>query len=174
MKYIIEYTVRTAGLSFDQNFAGSEALLTAFSKWKPDDEKGLTIHAFVANLAGRGGITPLMAATGVGTKEEDTTGRHKTSAEMIETIKLLLATGLDINAAENTGRTALHGAALQGFDPVVQFLVENGAKLDVKDRNGRTPLDLAMGLAGSAGFDGSAAVPHESTAALIRKLSSSK
>jgi hypothetical protein len=55
MKYLIEYTVRTAGLSFDQNFAGSEALLTAFSKWKPDDEKGLTIHAFVSNLAGRGG-----------------------------------------------------------------------------------------------------------------------
>ena len=55
MKYMIEYTVRTAGLSFDQNFAGSGALLTAFSKWKPDDEKGLTIHAFVANLAGRGG-----------------------------------------------------------------------------------------------------------------------
>jgi len=127
-----------------------------------------------AKLAGRGGITPLMAAAGVGTKEEDTTGRHKTPAEIIETIKLCLAAGLDINAVENTGRTALHGAALQGFDPVVQFLVEQGAKLDIKDRNGRTPLDLAMGLAGSAGFDGSAAVPHESTAALIRKLESAK
>jgi len=55
MKYMIEYTVRADGLSYDQNFAGSEALLTAFSKWKSDDEKGLTIHAFVANLAGRGG-----------------------------------------------------------------------------------------------------------------------
>ena len=56
MKYMIEYTIRTVGLSFDQNFAGSEALLTAFSKWKPDDEKGLTIHAFVSDLAGRGGF----------------------------------------------------------------------------------------------------------------------
>jgi len=121
-------------------------------------------------LATRNGINPLMAAAGVGTKEEDATGRHKTSADMIDTIKLLLAAGLDINAAESTGRTALHGAALQGFDPVVQFLVDQGAKLDVKDRNGRTPLDMAMGLAGSAGFDGSAAVPHESTAVLIRKL----
>ena len=55
MKYMLEYTVRTTGLSFDQNFAGSQSLLTAFSKWKPDEEKGLTIHAFVANLAGRGG-----------------------------------------------------------------------------------------------------------------------
>jgi Domain of unknown function (DUF3303) len=55
MKYMIEYTVRTEGLSFDENFAGSEALLTAFSKWKPDDEKGLTILAFLSNLTGRGG-----------------------------------------------------------------------------------------------------------------------
>ena len=53
MKYIIEYTVRTAGLTHDQNFAGSGALLTAFSKWKPED--GLTVHAFVSNLAGNGG-----------------------------------------------------------------------------------------------------------------------
>jgi len=55
MKYMLEYTVRSAGLSYDQNFAGSETLLTAFSKWKPDDEKGLTILAFVADLTGRSG-----------------------------------------------------------------------------------------------------------------------
>ena len=36
MKYVIEYTVRTAGLSFDQNFAGSGSLLNAFTKWKPE------------------------------------------------------------------------------------------------------------------------------------------
>ena len=39
MKYMCEYTIRTAGLSFDQNIAGGEALLTAFSKWKPEEEK---------------------------------------------------------------------------------------------------------------------------------------
>ena len=55
MKYMLEYTVRTAGLSFDQNFAGSQSLLTAFSKWRPEEEKGLTIHAFVSDLAGRSG-----------------------------------------------------------------------------------------------------------------------
>ena len=55
MKYMLEYTVRTAGLSFDQNFAGSQSLLTAFSKWRPEEEKGLTIHAFVSDLAGISG-----------------------------------------------------------------------------------------------------------------------
>jgi ankyrin repeat protein len=122
-------------------------------------------------LAGRGGITPLMAAAGVGTKEEDTTGRHKTSAEMIETIKLLLAAGLDINAVENTGRTALHGAALQGFDP---RSVSWAGAAGCEGPQWRTPLISRNGTGGNAGFDGSAAVPHESTAALIRKLTSAK
>ena len=53
MKYMIEYTIRAAGLTHAENFAGAEALLTAFGKWKPED--GLTVHAFVSNLAGNGG-----------------------------------------------------------------------------------------------------------------------
>jgi ankyrin repeat protein len=122
------------------------------------------------NLTTRSGINPLMAAAGVGTKEEDTTGRFKTQADVIETIRLCLEAGVDINAAENGGRTAVYGAALQGFDDVVQFLSDHGAKLNVKDRQGRTPLDAAMGLAGGLGFDGSSSIPHESTAARIRQL----
>lgn len=53
MKYMIGYTIRAAGLTHDQNFTGSEGLLTAFGKWKPED--GLTVHAFLSNLAGNGG-----------------------------------------------------------------------------------------------------------------------
>src|ERR1700736_4816682 len=53
MKYMIEYTIRSTGLTHDEGFAGSEALLTAFGKWKPED--GLTVHAFVSNLAGSRG-----------------------------------------------------------------------------------------------------------------------
>ena len=51
---MIQYTIRAAGLTHAQNFAGSEALLNAFGKWKPED--GLTVHAFVSNLAGNGGF----------------------------------------------------------------------------------------------------------------------
>jgi hypothetical protein len=128
-----------------------------------------------AKLATKAGVTPLMIAAGLGTKEEDTTGRSKTEADTIKTITLLLdaGPGIDvdvINAADNAGRTALHGAALQGYDQVVRFLAERGAKLDVKDQRGFTPLDVAMGLAGGVGFDGKASNPHESTAALLREL----
>jgi ankyrin repeat protein len=121
-------------------------------------------------LATRSGVTPLMAAAGVGTNDADTTGRVKLQPDIIESIKLCLDAGADINAVESTGRSALFGAALQGFDKVVQFLVERGAKADLKDRNGRTALDAASGLAGGAGFDGSAGVTHEATIAVLKKL----
>ena len=123
-----------------------------------------------AKLATRAGINPLMAAAGLGTKEEDTTGRRKTQAEAIEAIMLCLDAGIDVNAVDSRGQTGLHGAAFQGFDQVVQFLAEHGAKLDVKDKQGKTPLDSAMGLAGGVGFDGGSSLPHPATAALIQKL----
>jgi len=125
-------------------------------------------------LATRNGINPLMAAAGLGTKEEDTTGRRKSQADAIESIKLCLAAGIDINAVDGRGQTALHGAAFWGLDDVVQFLVDHGARLDMKDRQGKTPLDSAMGLSGGVGFDGGSSVPRPSTAALIQKLMGSK
>jgi len=118
----------------------------------------------------KSGITPLMAAAGLGTKEEDTTARKKTEAEAIASIKLCLDAGADVNTADGQGETALHGAAQKGWDQVVQFLADRGAKLDVKDKKGRTPLDAANGLLGNGGFDGSRRDVHESTAALLRKL----
>lgn len=52
MKYMLEYTIRNTGLTYEQNFDSSEALLNAFSKWKPDD--GLKVLAFVSTLANSG------------------------------------------------------------------------------------------------------------------------
>jgi ankyrin repeat protein len=123
-------------------------------------------------LATRNGVNPVMAAAGLGTKEEDSTGRRKTEPEAIESIKLLLDAGVDVNSVDSRGQTALHGAAEKGYDQVVKFLVERGAKLDIKDKQGKTPLDAALGLAagGGGGFDGSRKDVHESTAALLREL----
>jgi ankyrin repeat protein len=66
-------------------------------------------------------------------------------------------------------RTALHGAALKGFNSVVEFLVKNGADLHAVDANGRTPLDLAMGRY-EEDFLRQAAEPHVETVALIESL----
>jgi ankyrin repeat protein len=118
----------------------------------------------------RSGITPLMAAAGMGTSEEDTTGRQKTQAQAIEAIQLLLDRGIDINALANDGQTAVHGAALQGYDDVIRFLAAKGAKLDTPDKDGFTALDVALGKAGGFGFSGKEGVVREATAALLREL----
>ncbi len=121
-------------------------------------------------LTTRNGINAIMAAAGLGTKEEDTIGRKKTEKEAIDSIDLCLNTGVDVNAVDSRGQTALHGAAQKGWDQVVQYLADRGAKVNVKDKKGLTPLDAAMGLAGGLGFDNTTGDVHESTAALLRKL----
>jgi ankyrin repeat protein len=65
--------------------------------------------------------------------------------------------------------TALHGAAMKGFTPIVEFLVAHGADLYAKDANGRTPLDLAMGNY-DENFLRQAAEPHVETAELLERL----
>jgi ankyrin repeat protein len=66
-------------------------------------------------------------------------------------------------------RTALHGAAMKGFDSVVKFLTEHGADLYAKDANGRTPLDLAKGDYAEA-FLRQAAEPQVETVKLLESL----
>jgi len=150
--------------------AGTTPLLRAAKAGDVVAMKVLLEKGADPKLATRNGINPLMAAAGLGTKEEDATGRRKTQTDAIEAIKLLLAAGLDINAVDSRGQTAVHGAAFWGLDDVIQFLADKGAKLDVKDKQGRTPHDAAMGLAGGVGFDGGSSIQRPATAALIQKL----
>ena len=149
---------------------GTTPLLRAAKAGDAEATQALLAKGADPKLSTKFGLTPVMAAAGLGTKEEDTTGRKKTEAEAIAAIKLCLAAGADVNTVDNQGDTALHGAAQKGSDQVVQFLADHGAKLDVKDKKGRTPLDAANGLMGNGGFDGSRRDVHESTVALLRKL----
>jgi uncharacterized protein len=153
---------------------GTTALLRAVKAGDAEAMQVLLAKGADPKLTTKSGVTPIMAAAGLGTKEEDTTGRRKTEAEAIAAIKLCIDAGADVNTADNQGETALHGAAQKGYDQVLQFLVDHGAKLDVKDKKGRTPLDAANGLMGNGGFDGTRRDVHESTVALIHKLSGAR
>jgi ankyrin repeat protein len=66
-------------------------------------------------------------------------------------------------------RTALHGAAMKGLTPVVEFLAAHGADLNAKDAYGRTPLDLANGHY-EENFLKVAAEPHADTVKALETL----
>ena len=76
-------------------------------------------------------------------------------------------------AAAVPNQTALHGAAERGFTPFVKFLADNGADLQAKDANGRTPLDLAKGV-GVAGVRQTAGEGFPETVALLESLIAAK
>jgi hypothetical protein len=59
---------------------------------------------------------------------------------------------------------------MQGYDDVIRFLAAKGAKLDTPDKDGFTPLDVALGKAGGFGFSGNEGVVREQTASLLREL----
>ena len=75
---------------------------------------------------------------------------------------------VDVNAATETGQTALHYAALS-MDSVVELLAKSGANVNAKDNQGRTPMDMANGK-GGPGRAGAAAQPRPSTIALLRRM----
>ena len=59
-----------------------------------------------------------------------------------EGIAVALELGSDINATNNRGDTAAHAAAQLGYSSAVRLLVEHGAKLDIKNKAGRTARDM--------------------------------
>ncbi len=64
---------------------------------------------------------------------------------LLEAVKLAQSLGNDVNAANDMGITALHGAANRGSDDIIRFLVEKGASLDRADGQGRTAMTWARG-----------------------------
>jgi uncharacterized protein len=93
--------------------------------------------------------TPLMMAAGLETTEPlEEAGEEP---EAIEAVKLLLDLGADINAVDNNGDTAMHGAAYNNYPLVVKLLADRGADPKVwnqPNKQGVTPLFAAEGHIG--------------------------
>ena len=151
---------------------GTTPLLRAAKAGDAASIQLLLAHGAKADLPNSLGITPLMAAAGIGSTTIDIRARFRNEQKCISAAKLLLAAGVDVNATNNNGQTALHGAAQSGWNGFVQLLADHGAALGAKDRFGSTPLDVASGKVGTSGRPGVGAggEAHKDTAALLTKL----
>jgi ankyrin repeat protein len=107
--------------------------------------KLLLEHGALVDLPNAEGVTPLMIAGGMGHSSNPSRGRYQTEDDSVEALKILLKAGADVNRRAANGQTAMHGAALKGWNATIRFLAANGAELEPQDRDGKTPLDLANG-----------------------------
>ena len=90
------------------------------------------------------GTTALMVAAGVGIwAVGESPG---TNAEALEAVKYALELGGDVTTIDDNGDTALHGAIIRGSEPLVRFLLDQGAELDALNEKGWTPLRIARGV----------------------------
>ena len=102
------------------------------------------------------GTTPLMAAVGMVQNE----ARLANESQALELVTYLVDLDIDVNAVDRRGRTAMHGAARLARNTLIPVLADNGAKVDIADARGQTPLDV-----------GTVSRPlHPDTASLLRGL----
>ena len=125
--------------------AGADPSLSTTERWVPVRERVGGVGP--PRLVG-GFVTPVMAAVrGASDRARfyvianpDPVGEERLA---LETVRVAAELGVDIAAVDETGTSALHDAAARNLKSIVQLLGERGAPLDVKNKAGRTPLDLA-------------------------------
>src|SRR5262245_60678446 len=126
------------------NFDGQTAFIRAALAGDITLMRLLLEHGADPNITTYDGGTALMAAAGINWVVSQTYSRSDN--EYLEAAKLCLEKGADVNAVNSQGFAAIHGAANRGFDAMVKLLAANGARLDVEDKQKRTPLTFAEGV----------------------------
>lgn len=106
------------------------------------------------------GTTSLMIAAGEGWRDGKS---NNTLASTLDAVQICLEAGVDINAHNEKGVTALHSAASRGADQAIRMLVAGGADLGAEDEEGATPLDRAKSVGGKV-------TPLHSTVELLETL----
>jgi ankyrin repeat protein len=146
---------------------GATPLLRAAQIFDNDVVRALLAHGALVDLPNASGVTPFMAAAGIGTRTGAGVlgaGPPENVVELsLETMELLRKAGADVNAritditsltariartntlTDRQGQTTLFLAAELGRTDVVKYLLAHGARVDVKDDMGRTPIDVAKG-----------------------------
>jgi ankyrin repeat protein len=156
---------------------GTTPLLRAAKALDAPAVRLLVNHGAMLDLPNNRGITPIMAAAGMGSSDADTRGYYTTedtAQRSVDTLKILLDAGADVNSKNPQGLTPLHEASRWGWNAAVQFLVDRGADLKAKSRGNdgkdKTVIDSAMGRNGGNSRGGARIDVHEDTAKLLEDL----
>ena len=121
-------------------------------------------HGAEVDLPNVMGVTPLMAAAGMGGGGGGVfSANFGSEAQAIELIGVLLAAGANVNArlvgdfrhtaaiarassmTYREGHSPLFAAVSRGWGSAVDYLIENGADVSVVDTRGHTTVDVARG-----------------------------
>ncbi|HEX7237487.1 MAG TPA: ankyrin repeat domain-containing protein [Gammaproteobacteria bacterium] len=143
---------------------------TAFSRaaWNGDIEvmRLLLAHGADPQVVTEKGETALLLLAGAGWPLGQ--GYIRPQEEIVAALDLLVGElGMDVNAATKEGITPVICAVFKGDNFVVQYLVDHGARLDVKDAKGRSVITWAQGIAAN---DGQPPRPQPETEKLVREL----
>jgi ankyrin len=149
------------------DFTGQTPFITAALSGDVTVMRLLLEHGADPNITTFQGTTALMAAAGINWVFFQTFDEGP--EHLLEAVKLCVELGQDVNAANSMGLTPVMGAANRGSDDIIQYLVDHGARFDVKDKEGRTPLNWAEGVFLAT----NPAKPKPSSMDLIRKLMAS-
>ena len=120
-----------------------------------------------------GGADPTLTLANRTTTAMIASGGNGREPQVLEAVTLLVERGVDVNAFNANGQTILHNAAQRGQASVIEYVAKKGAKLDRRDKQGRTALDLALGAGSGGRRQGRPAtgpVVNEKVATLLRDL----
>jgi ankyrin repeat protein len=156
---------RRDGSRNELNRVGATPLLLAAKHADVPFMRFLAAHGADPTITTGRHTTVLMTAAGVGIFNVGESAG--TNEEALDATKLAFDLGSgDVNAVDELGWTALHGAAKRGSNEIVQFLVDHGSGFGGKTTvEGWTPLRIADGV-----FVGGTIKRADETAALIRNL----
>ena len=172
LKLLPPYRATGADRGVDQMLnVGATPLLRAAKAQDAAAIKLLLEHGAIVDLPNNQGMTPTVAASGMGSVDADTRGNYNAADiqdRSIASLELLLAHGGELNGRAGRFQQApLHGAAFWGWNNVVEYLLKKGAEINLKDSRGFTALDYAMGRAGGNSRGGQRIDVHKETGDLL-------
>jgi ankyrin repeat protein len=136
---------RTAVTVTEILLQGATPLVLASEVSNLDVIKALVEAKADPNIATESGTTALMMTAGAGTDVQ----RAREPEERVwaaQTARYLVEHGAEVNKPGQFGWTAIHAAAYQGQNEIIEYLVSKGGDINAKDEFGQTPLSISLSV----------------------------